>query len=98
MSTKKWRIEQIGRKSQEYAKSGDYDNWLDIERALVNEGLYEARTQLDSRHKRAELNEFCRLGKEAKAAGMTFLDYIHQPGFAEAYRQQQANKIINDPI
>lgn len=53
------RIELIHEKAYEYACSGKHMNYLTIESALTSEGFIEARTELDNRYIRDELNNIC---------------------------------------
>lgn len=57
---KKIRIDLVQRRAFQYAQSGQYSNWYAIELKLRKEGLSEARSELDNRALRAELNEICR--------------------------------------
>ena len=57
---KKERAELIHRRADEMARSGQYEDWGSIERALRAEGHSEARQLLDSQFRREELNEMCR--------------------------------------
>jgi hypothetical protein len=62
---KKDRAELIDRRADEMARSGQYQNWLSIERALRADGFLEARQILDSEFRRGELDEMCRQAREA---------------------------------
>ncbi len=61
------RAETISRMSRELANSGNYAGWLDIEMALRAQGYSEARTQLDNRYVRGELDALCKAAKARKA-------------------------------
>ena len=61
---KRERFELIDRRADEMARSGDYEDWGSIERALRAEGHREARQLLDSQFRRNELNEMCRQARE----------------------------------
>ncbi|MBI1814943.1 MAG: hypothetical protein HYR72_08205 [Deltaproteobacteria bacterium] len=58
------RLELIRRRAFEYAASGKFEDWYRIERALYKEGLKEARTELDRRLIREQLNEACRQARQ----------------------------------
>lgn len=65
---KSQRAELISRRSRELAKSGQFDDWLDIEHHLTHvEGLPEARTQLDGRAIRDLLDRLCEGAKKRHA-------------------------------
>jgi len=53
------RIETIHKRAREYAKSGLYPGWQNIEWKLREEGLVEARNELDDPETRSELDELC---------------------------------------
>lgn len=61
---KKERSEFIDRRADEMARSGQYQEWGSIERALRAEGYLEARQILDSQFRRQELNEMCRQARQ----------------------------------
>lgn len=54
------RIETIQKRAREYANSGLYSGWQNIEWKLRQEGLFEARDELDDPETRSELDELCR--------------------------------------
>jgi len=58
------RAEFIDRRADEMARSGNYQDWGSIERALREEGHPEARQLLDSQFRRQELNEMCRQARQ----------------------------------
>ena len=58
------REELIDRRADEMARSGQYQDWGSIERALRAEGHSEARQLLDSQFRRQELNEMCRQARQ----------------------------------
>lgn len=57
---KKKRIEVIQKRAREYANSGLYSGWQNIEWKLREERLFEARDELDDPETRSELDELCR--------------------------------------
>jgi hypothetical protein len=57
---KEKRIEAIQKRAREYANSGLYSGWQNIEWKLREEGLFEARNQLDDPETRSELDKLCR--------------------------------------
>ena len=57
---KKEREEQIVKWAHEYAKSGEFTDYVSIEIKLRSEGYFEARTLLNSKYIRNELNELCK--------------------------------------
>ena len=60
---KRKRIETIHKRAREYAKGGLYPGWQNIEWKLREEGLPEARSELDDPAIRAELDELCRIAQ-----------------------------------
>ena len=72
------RIERISKLSRTYAQSGNYGDWSSIERALVRQGLPEARIYLDRRHLRAELDAMCKFARSAKARGLTYMAAVRE--------------------
>ena len=56
--------ELIDRRADEMARSGQYEDWGSIERALRAEGYREARQILDSQFRRQELNEMCHQARQ----------------------------------
>ena len=78
MSTKAQRIEKVWQRAYEYARSGRYASYQTIERALCDEGLYEARGKLDDKRVRDELDGICRFAQVAVAAGLTYMQAIEQ--------------------
>jgi len=60
---KRERIETIHKCACEYAKSGLNPSWQNIEWKLHEEGLPEARNELDDSAIRAELDELCRIAR-----------------------------------
>lgn len=54
------RNEIIQKRSREYANSGLYSGWQNIEWKLREEGLFKARDELDDPETRSELDELCR--------------------------------------
>lgn len=58
------RAELIDRRADEMARSGQYQDWGSIERALRAAGHSEARQLLDSQFRRQELNEMCRQARQ----------------------------------
>jgi hypothetical protein len=54
------RIEVIQKRAREYANSGLYSGWQNIEWKLRQEGLFEARDELDDPETRSEIDELCR--------------------------------------
>lgn len=64
---KKERTEFIDREADSMARSGEYADWLSIERALRHQGFAEARQILDDQFRRQELNEMCRQARETGA-------------------------------
>ena len=65
---KKERREYIRKTAIEMAESGKYTNFMSIESALRADGFHEARSILDSRFTRQELNQLC---KEAQSKTKT---------------------------
>ena len=65
---KKERHEYIRKTAREMAESGKYSDFLSIEHALQADGLHEARSILDSRFIRQELNQLC---KDAQSKSKT---------------------------
>ena len=63
---KKEREEQILKWAYEYARTGEYLDYVSIEIKLHSEGFYEARTLLDSEFVRNEINELCQRAQERK--------------------------------
>lgn len=63
---KQERGELMNKRALEMARSGTYDDWYAIERALRSEGFREARQWLDDRFLRSEFDEMCRQAKEGK--------------------------------
>lgn len=57
---KSGRMALVHNRAFRYARNGDYRNWYAIELQLRREGFPEARSELDTRALRAELNEICR--------------------------------------
>ena len=54
------RKTEIRKRAYEYAKSGEYNGWLSIEHKIANDdGLHEARTELDNPNIRQELDSLC---------------------------------------
>lgn len=78
VSTKAQRIEKVWQRAYEYARSGRYTGYMAIERVLCDEGLHEARGQLDDKHVRDELDGICRAAQAAVAAGLTYTQAIQQ--------------------
>ena len=72
------RIEQVSKLSREYAQSGDYRNWYSIELALRQQGLPEARTYLDNKTLRDQLDEMCKFAKSAKERGLTYMEAVRE--------------------
>jgi len=72
------RIEQVSKLSREYAQSGDYSNWYSIEQALRRQGFPEARTVLDSKYTRDQLDEMCKFAQAAKARGLTYAEAVKE--------------------
>jgi hypothetical protein len=70
------RRELARRRAFEMARSGEHHDWYEIEHALRNQGLDVARSVLDSPQTRKELDEICRIARDAKAAGRTYLEAI----------------------
>jgi len=66
---KRERIETIHKRACEYAKSGLYPGWQNIEWKLREEGLSEARSELDDPAIRAELDELCHIAKSPDRSG-----------------------------
>ena len=66
------RLEYIRRTARELARSGEYDSWISIEFALRQRGYHEARSELDNRGIRAELDSYCKAARDAKEKGITF--------------------------
>jgi len=64
---KKERSELISRRADKMARSGEYEDWGCIERALRAEGYLEARQLLDSQFRRSELNEMCHQAREKRS-------------------------------
>ncbi|HLA27770.1 MAG TPA: hypothetical protein VJZ49_07730 [Syntrophales bacterium] len=60
------RIETIHKRSREYAKSGLYPGWQNIEWKLREEGLKEARNELVDSAIRAELDELCHIAQSSE--------------------------------
>ena len=60
------REEQILKWAYEYARTGEYSDYVSIEIKLRSEGFYEARTLLDSEFVRNEINELCKQAQEKK--------------------------------
>lgn len=58
------RIEAIQKRAREYANSGLYSGWQNIEWKLRQEGLFEARDELDDPETRSELDELCRKARK----------------------------------
>jgi hypothetical protein len=52
--------EIILRKAEEYARTGQYSGWLDIEHQLRHEGWKEARQFLDDEYIREKLDRLCK--------------------------------------
>jgi hypothetical protein len=52
--------EIILRKAEEYARSGQYSDWLAIEFQLRSEGWKDAREFLDNEHTRERLDQICK--------------------------------------
>ena len=63
---KKEREELILKWAYEYAKSGEYKDYVSIEIKLRSEGSIEARAVLDNEYIRNELNELCKQAQENK--------------------------------
>jgi hypothetical protein len=72
MSTKAQRIEKVRIRAWEYARSGGYRDWYSIELALRQQGLDEARSELDSKSIRDELDSICKVAQAAKQLNMTY--------------------------
>ena len=72
MSTKAQRIEKVRIRVREYARSGQYRDWYSIELALRQQGLDEARSELDSKSIRDELDSICKVAQAAKQRGLTY--------------------------
>lgn len=51
--------EVMHKRAEELARSGKYENWMDIELALKGEGFTKARLWLDDRLIRSELTKLC---------------------------------------
>jgi hypothetical protein len=62
---KKERQEEIIREAYRLADSGKFSGWHQIEMDLRNDGLSEARSLLDHRDIRSELNERCAAAQAA---------------------------------
>lgn len=65
---KQERAEKIRKRAYEYAKSGEYDNWLSIEWQIRSEGLSEARHVLDNPRIRKELDTLCETANSPEEA------------------------------
>lgn len=63
------RHELILEKAEQYARSGEFSDWLSIEWALRSEGLKDARLVLDDERLRERLNELCREAKSTRTNG-----------------------------
>jgi hypothetical protein len=61
------RYEVILQKAREYARSGQYSGWHEIEIQLRSKGWTEARSILDGETIRDELDRLCKASK-AKSA------------------------------
>jgi len=57
--TKSVRKDYVLRRAEELARSGDFTDWVLIERALRAEGFPEARQWLDDKFIRSELTRMC---------------------------------------
>ena len=66
------RIERIREKAYDYARSGKYKDWYIIEFTLRQQGYHEARSELDSRHIREDLDQICKVAQAAKQRGLTY--------------------------
>lgn len=67
---KEERLETIHKRAYEYANSGRFSGWQEIEWKLRKEGLFEARDELDRPAMRSELDDLCRkarLSSEVKS-------------------------------
>ncbi len=58
---KEEKIKEIRKRAYEYAKTGEYDEWISIEFKLRSEGFPEARRVLDDRFIRKELTSLCKV-------------------------------------
>lgn len=69
MKPVEWRRAYVERRGPEMAKSGRYQDALDIERALSAKGYIEALEWLDRASMRDDLNRVCRdhFGKRGRA-------------------------------
>jgi len=63
---KREREEQILKWAYDYAKSGEYSDYVSIEIKLRSEGFIEARTLLDSEFVRNEINNLCKKNSKSK--------------------------------
>ena len=57
---KEERLEIIHKRAYEYANSGRFSGWQEIEWKLRKEGLFEARDEIDRPAMRSELDDLCR--------------------------------------
>jgi hypothetical protein len=60
---KKERYEYVTTRATYLARSGGFDNWMQIEVKIRNEGYHDARQILDNKSTSHELNELCEQSK-----------------------------------
>jgi hypothetical protein len=53
----------VRKRAEEFARSGDFSSWLFIELAIKNEGYPEARSILDVRSLRQQLDSTCKIAQ-----------------------------------
>lgn len=72
MSVALERIKTAKTRTAELARTGDYRDWTQVEKALLAEGMNEVRIVFNDPQACERITEVCRIAQGAKARGITF--------------------------
>ena len=72
MSNEADRIKAMRVKASELARSGTFVSWIEVEKALIQLGMVEARLEFSQPQTQKAIDDVCRIAQGARACGLTY--------------------------
>jgi hypothetical protein len=66
------RTKAMRAQAAEFARSGRFTTWVEVEKALIQMGMVEARIEFSLSKTQTSIDRVCRIAQGARARGITY--------------------------